>query len=88
MKPAIYEVTACTANEGFTWIPKLLGGGLYASHTLRAEKGFTEAELSFFSKGAIAAIAPTLFSSKIFRFVATETRGLKEKCDRLVSIRG
>ena len=83
MKPSIYEVTACVPNESFTWVQKIAGGGLFASHTIRVKDGSTNVELSFFSKGLLAAAAATLFSSKIRNFVSTEARSLKEKVERL-----
>ena len=83
IKPAIYEVTACVPNEGFTWVQKISGGGLFASHTIRVKDGSTNVELSFFSKGLFAAAAATLFSSKIRKFVYTEARSLKERAERL-----
>jgi uncharacterized protein YndB with AHSA1/START domain len=85
LKPAVYEVTACIPNEGFTWIQKMPGGGVIASHTIRARNGLTEVELSFFSKGLVATATATLFSSKIRQFVVTEARGLKEKCETITS---
>ena len=88
MSPAIYEVTACSVNEGFTWVQKIPGGGLFAIHTLRTVRGVTKVQLSFLAKGPVVAIALTLFSSKSSRFVTTEARGLKEKCDGLASDRG
>jgi hypothetical protein len=81
IKPAIYEVIACVPNEGFTWVQKISGGGLFASHTLRLEDRSTKVELSFFSKGLLAAAAATLFSNKIRNFVSTEARSLKEKVE-------
>jgi hypothetical protein len=83
IKPAVYEVTACVPNEGFTWVQKIPGGGLFASHTIRVKDGSTEVELSFFSKGLLAAAAATLFSSKIRKLVSTEARSLKEKAEHL-----
>ena len=83
IKPAIYEVTACVPNEGFTWVQKISGGGLFASHTIHVKDGSTNVELSFFSKGLLAAAAATFFSSKIRKLVSTEARSLKEKVERL-----
>jgi hypothetical protein len=83
IKPAIYEVTACGPNEGFTWVQKMPGGGLFASHTIRVKDGSTNVELSFFSQGLLAAAASTLFSGKIRKLVSTEARCLKEKAQRL-----
>jgi len=82
IKPAIYEVTACVPNEGFTWVQKISGGGLFASHTIRVKDGSTNVELSFFSKGLLAAAAAALFSSKIRKLVTTEARSLKERVER------
>jgi carbon monoxide dehydrogenase subunit G len=82
IKPAVYEVTACVPNEGFIWVQKMPGGGLFASHTIQLEAGSTKVVLSFFSKGLLAGAAATLFSSKIRKFVSTEARSLKEKVER------
>jgi len=82
IKPAVYEVTACVPNEGFTWVQKMLGGGLIASHAIRVEAGSTKVVLSFFSKGLLANAAATLFSAKIRNLVSTEARSLKEKVER------
>jgi carbon monoxide dehydrogenase subunit G len=82
IKPAIYEVTACVPNEGFTWVQKISGGALFASHTIRVKDGSTNVELSFFSKGLLAAAACALFSSKIRKLVTTEARSLKERVER------
>ena len=83
IKPAIYEVTTCVPDEGFTWVQKISGGGLFASHTILVKDGSTTVELSFFSKGLLAAAVATLFSSKIRNLVSTEARSLKEKVERL-----
>lgn len=82
IKPAVYEVTACVPHEGFTWVQKMPGGGLFASHNIRVEAGSTKVALSFFSKGLLAAAAATLFSIKIRNFVSTEARSLKEEVER------
>jgi carbon monoxide dehydrogenase subunit G len=81
VQPAIYEVTACVPNEGFTWAQKIPGGRLLASHTIRVNDGSTNVELSFFSQGLLAAAASTLFSSKIRKLVSIEARSLKEKAE-------
>jgi carbon monoxide dehydrogenase subunit G len=81
VQPAIYEVTACVPNEGFTWVQKIPGGKLLASHTIRVNDGSTNVELSFFSQGLLAAAASTLFSSKIRKLVSIEARSLKEKAE-------
>jgi Polyketide cyclase / dehydrase and lipid transport len=81
VQPAIYEVTACVPNEGFTWVQKIPGGKLLASHTIRVNDGSTNVELSFFSQGLLAAAASALFSSKIRKLVSIEARSLKEKAE-------
>lgn len=85
LKPAVYEVTACTPNQGFTWMQKLPFGGFLADHRVTARNGQTEAELSFRSQGLLAAIASALFAKKIRQYVATEAQSLKLKCDSLVT---
>jgi carbon monoxide dehydrogenase subunit G len=82
IKPAVYEVTACVPNEGFTWVQKILGGGLFASHSICMKDGATDVELSFFSKGLLATAAAALFSSKIRKLVSIEARSLKKKVER------
>ena len=83
LKPAEYEVTACAPNESFTWVQKMPGGGLFAAHAIREKDGWREVELSFFSKGMLAAAASMVFAGKIRELVATEARCLKERIELL-----
>ena len=85
LKPAVYEVTACNDNQGFTWMQRLPLGGFLADHTITARNGQTEVELSFRSQGLVAAVASALFAKKIRQFVATEAQSLKQKCDSLAT---
>ncbi len=87
LKPAEYEVTACVPYESFTWVQKMAGGGLFATHALRPKGALREVELSFFSKGLLPAAASFVFAGKIREFVATEARCLKEKVERLAADR-
>lgn len=86
LRPAIYEVIDCTANEAFTWVQKLPGGQFIADHKIASKDGAAEVELSFSSKGLVADIACTLNSRKIRQFVATEARSLRQKCEALTKV--
>jgi len=81
LRPAVYEVTACTPNQSFTWVQKLPGGELIADHRIATRDGATEVELSFSSRGLLANIATMPFAKKTRQSVATEARCLKQKCD-------
>lgn len=81
LKPAVYEVSASVPNENFTWMQKIPGGSLIASHVIRATGESTEVELAFYSEGWAATVVATFLSRKIREFVATEARGLKAQCE-------
>jgi uncharacterized protein YndB with AHSA1/START domain len=84
LKPAVYEVTDCTPNQGFTWVQRLPGGELIAGHRIQTRDGMTEVEHSYSSKGPSANIAVMLFSKKIRESVTTEAQGLKERCEAMM----
>lgn len=84
LRPAVYEVTDWTPNNGFTWIQRLPGGELRASHRIEIRDGMTEVEHSYSSKGLSANIAMMLFSKKIRESVAAEAQALKQKCEALM----
>jgi hypothetical protein len=86
LRPAVYEVTECVPNRAFTWEEKLPGGAMIASHRLWPSNGATEVELSFTSKGLLANIVGRIFSNLISDYVATEAKGLKNRCDDLASL--
>lgn len=81
LRPAVYEVTDCTPNQGFTWVQRLPGGELIAGHRIETRNGMTEVEHSYTSKGPSANIVMMLFATKIRESVAAEAQGLKEKCE-------
>ena len=83
LRPAVYEVTDCVPNQGFTWMTKLPGGGLIGDHRLSNRDGATEVELSFTSEGLLAGVVAGLFSKLIGDYVATEAKNLKSRCDSL-----
>lgn len=83
LRPAIYEVSYCSANERFTWVQKVPGGWMIADHCLTPVTGGTEVELSFSSEGLLADIVAKLLARKIDNFVTTEANSLKKHCDNL-----
>ena len=83
LRPAVYEVTDCSPDQRFTWEQKVLGGSMIADHRLRACNDGTEVELAFSSKGLLATIAGNLLLRKIWDYVRTEAKSLKNHCDAL-----
>jgi carbon monoxide dehydrogenase subunit G len=83
LRPAIYEVTECIPNHRFKWVQNFPGGALVADHCLSSRDGTTEVELSFVSKGPLANVVASLFYKMIRRYVATEARCLKNRCEAL-----
>ena len=81
LRPAVYEVTDCTANEAFTWVQRFPGGTMIADHRLAPRDGGTEVELSFTSNGLVANLLSMMFSKLIRDYVATEARSLKRQCE-------
>jgi uncharacterized protein YndB with AHSA1/START domain len=84
LQPAVYEVTACTPDQVFTWVYRLPGGEMIADHRIATRNGQTEVELSFRSKGIMADVVSMLLSRKIRQLVATEASSLKRKCESLM----
>ena len=84
LRPAVYEVTEYVPNRAFTWVQRLSGGAMIASHRLSSHVGATEVELSFATRGLLANIVGKMFSKTIRDYVATEAKSLKSRCDRLV----
>jgi carbon monoxide dehydrogenase subunit G len=84
LQPAVYEVTACTPNQAFTWVYTLPGGQMVADHRIAIRDGQTEVELSFSSKGLIADVVSMLLSKTIRKLVATEAGCLKRRCESLM----
>jgi len=83
LRPAVYEVTECTANQAFTWVQKLPGSAMIADHRLVPRNGATEVELSFASKGLLADLVSMILAKLIREYVATEARSLQRKCESL-----
>lgn len=83
LRPAIYEITHWIPNQRFTWVQKILGGGMVADHRIEPRDGGSAVELSFTSEGLPANIVGSLFSKMIRDYVATEARSLKNRCDAL-----
>ena len=83
LRPAVYEVTECTANKAFTWVQKLPGSMMIADHRLVPRNGTTEVELSFASKGLLADLVSMIFSKLIREYVSTEARSLQRQCESL-----
>ncbi len=83
LRPAIYEVTECVPNQIFTWVQKVAGGAMAATHRISPHGGTTEVELSFTSEGILARILGKMFSRVISDYVATEAKSLKTRCDSL-----
>jgi hypothetical protein len=81
LRPAVYEVTECTPEDGFTWIQKLPGGFLAAGHRIAPVEGGTEVELSFQSIGLFPGVVSWMFSKRIREYVATEAKCLKQRCE-------
>jgi len=81
LRPAIYEVTECVPNRGFTWVQRLPGGAMIADHRLVPRNGRTEVELSFTSNGLLANIVSMIFSKTVRDYVATEAKSLQRQCE-------
>jgi ribosome-associated toxin RatA of RatAB toxin-antitoxin module len=84
LRPAVYEVTEFIPNRVFTWVQKLPGGAMIASHRLSSHDGATEVELSFTSKGVLANIAGKMVSKMINDYVSTEAKSLKSRCEKML----
>src|SRR5262249_33605399 len=74
-RPAVYEVTECTANKAFPWVQKRPGSTMIADHRLVPRNGTTEVELSFASKGRQAK------RSESCGPLSEETNGADRLCD-------
>jgi hypothetical protein len=59
---------------------------MIASHRLLSRNGATEVELSLTSKGLLANVVGRIFSNLISDYVATEAKGLKNRCDGLAAL--
>jgi uncharacterized protein YndB with AHSA1/START domain len=83
LRPAIYEVTAFSPNEAFTWVQTFPGGQMFAEHRLTERDKATEFENAFSSHGLFGNLAGLLFSKTIKRYIATEAASLKKHCEAL-----
>ncbi|HUP02942.1 MAG TPA: SRPBCC family protein [Bryobacteraceae bacterium] len=84
LRPAVYEVTECVANEAFTWVQRFPGGEMIADHRLKRVEGGTEVELSFATRGLVGWLVGLVYSKLIRDYVATEARSLKRRSDGMV----
>ena len=85
LRPAIYQVTDCSAPHQFTWAQTMPGVRMMADHRITATPAGTEVELSFAAEGLLGRWLGRLYSKIIAEYVATEARSLKQRADALAA---
>jgi hypothetical protein len=81
LAPTVYAVTALKPGEVFTWAAKTLGATLTADHRISFVDGTTTVEFSFAVEGLLARPIGWRYRGLISKYVATEARSLKARCE-------
>jgi uncharacterized membrane protein len=81
LRPAVWQVTELVSGRNFTWITTAPGLRMTAGHLIERQGSGSRVELSFELSGLISPIASRLYGALIERYVATESLGLKQRCE-------
>jgi carbon monoxide dehydrogenase subunit G len=81
LRPAVWQVTELVDERNFTWITNAPGLRMTAGHLIERQGSGSRVELSFELSGLISPIASRLYGALIEQYVATESLGLKRRCE-------
>jgi uncharacterized membrane protein len=81
LRPAVWQVTEFENDRNFTWIARSPGLRMKAGHLVEPRGSGSRVALSFEMSGLIAPLVSRLYGGLIEQYVATESQGLKKRCE-------
>jgi uncharacterized membrane protein len=81
LRPAAWQVTQFEDERNFTWSTHSPGLRMTAGHAIEPQDAGSRVRLWFELSGFIAPLVSWLYGGLIERYVATESQGLKKRCE-------
>ena len=79
--PAVWQVTELDGRRSFTWVTRSPGVQIEAGHLVEADGAGSRVTLTLEFSGLLGPLVARLYRSLNQRYLATEARGLRERCE-------
>ena len=84
LRPTVWQVTEIEESRNFTWATRSPGLRMKAGHLVEPHGNGSRVALSFEMSGLMAPLVARLYGGLIEEYVATESQGLKERCESAI----
>jgi uncharacterized protein YndB with AHSA1/START domain len=81
LRPAVWQVIEIEESRNFTWTARSPGLRMKAGHLVEPHGSGSRVVLSFELSGLMAPLVSRLYGGLIDEYVATESQGLKKRCE-------
>jgi uncharacterized membrane protein len=79
--PTVWQVTELDERRSFTWVTRSPGVQIEAGHLVEADGAGSRVTLSLQFSGLLGSLVARLYRSLNKRYLATEAKGLRERCE-------